>query len=44
MDNFVMGCLCGGTVMYLLCLRAIAREIMRADAAEARSHKGNSDA
>lgn len=39
-----MGCLCGGTVMYLLNLRTIARALMRADAAEARCHKGDSDA
>lgn len=43
MDNPVMGCLCGATVMYLLNARAIARAIMRADAAEVRCRNGGSD-
>lgn len=39
-----MGCLCGGAVMYLLCLHVVARAITRADAAEARCGKvGGSD-
>jgi hypothetical protein len=42
MDNFVMGCLCGAAVMYLLNLRSLARAIMRADAAELRCRNGGS--
>lgn len=38
-----MGCLCGATVMYLLNARAIARAIMRADAAELRGRNGGSN-
>ena len=38
-----MGWLCGATVMYLLNLRTIARETLRADAAEARGPKGDSN-
>jgi len=43
MHNFVMGCLCGATVMYLFNVRVVARALMRADAAELRCRNGGFD-